>query len=64
MSEGEVSTDECAVTCPWHYAKFDLTSGKVIDGVASAPVEGYSVEIRDGVIVVGTRLPETAIEQA
>lgn len=64
LSEGEieVSHDACTVTCPWHYAKFDLASGQVIDGVASAPVEAYQVEVRDGIIWVGTQpaVTETA----
>lgn len=55
LSEGTVNTDDCTVTCPWHYAQFDLTSGTVIDGVASAPVPTYHVEVRDGVIYVGTK---------
>ncbi len=57
LSEGQVETDNgvCTVTCPWHYAKYDLTSGKVVDGVAAAPVYAYVVEVRDGVIYVGTK---------
>jgi nitrite reductase/ring-hydroxylating ferredoxin subunit len=57
LSEGEVETvdDGCTVTCPWHYAKFDLASGAVVDGVASAGVPTYQIEIRDGVIFVGTK---------
>lgn len=60
LSEGEIEHDGtvCTVTCPWHYAKFDLTSGHVVDGVASAPVETYHVEVRDGIIRVGTKAPE------
>jgi chlorite dismutase len=58
LSEGSVDTGDCSVVCPWHYAKFDLRSGRVIDGVASAPVESYAVEVRDGVVFVGTRAPE------
>ncbi|PJF40784.1 MAG: hypothetical protein D6737_14005 [Chloroflexi bacterium] len=58
LAEGEieVSDDGCTVTCPWHYAKFDLSSGQVVDGVASAPVPSYIVEVRDDVIYVG-RVP-------
>jgi chlorite dismutase/nitrite reductase/ring-hydroxylating ferredoxin subunit len=56
LTEGSITHEEdgCTVTCPWHYAKFDLTSGQVVDGVASAPVRAYAVEVRDGVIFVGT----------
>ena len=57
LSEGQIDTNEdvCTVTCPWHYAKYDLTSGTVVDGVANAPVTSYRAEIRDGVIYVGTK---------
>jgi chlorite dismutase/nitrite reductase/ring-hydroxylating ferredoxin subunit len=54
LAEGTVTPAECSVTCPWHYAKFDLKSGRVVDGVASAPVESYPVEVRDGKVFVGT----------
>ena len=53
LSEGDLDTEDCTVVCPWHYAKFDLKSGQVVDGIASAPVFNYAVEIRDGVIFVG-----------
>lgn len=58
LSEGVLDSDEnaCTVTCPWHYAKFDLTTGLVVDGVASAPVPTYVVEVRDGMIYVGTKI--------
>jgi nitrite reductase/ring-hydroxylating ferredoxin subunit len=57
LSEGDITVEEngvCSVLCPWHYAKFDLSSGQVVDGVANMPVEKYLVEVRDGVIWVGT----------
>jgi chlorite dismutase/nitrite reductase/ring-hydroxylating ferredoxin subunit len=55
LSEGLVEEDDsaCTVTCPWHYAKFDLASGQVLDGVAGAPVHSYRVEVRNGVVYVG-----------
>jgi chlorite dismutase len=57
LTEGSIGAENglCTVTCPWHYAKFDLASGQVVDGVASAPVRSYPVEVRDGIIYVGTR---------
>jgi chlorite dismutase len=60
LSEGELSICDgaCIVTCPWHFAQYDLGTGKVVDGVASAPVPTYQVEIRDGVVYVGTKPPE------
>lgn len=56
LSEGTLNADECSVTCPWHYGKFDLKTGAVIDGLVRKPVETFQVEIRDGVIHVGTRV--------
>jgi chlorite dismutase/nitrite reductase/ring-hydroxylating ferredoxin subunit len=57
LSEGKVETSEgnCTVTCPWHYAKYDLASGAVVDGVANAAVPSYQTEVRDGMIYVGTK---------
>jgi chlorite dismutase/nitrite reductase/ring-hydroxylating ferredoxin subunit len=57
LSEGDVGYEgpACTVTCPWHYAKFDLATGHVVDGVASAPVSTYAVEVRDGIVYVGSR---------
>lgn len=55
LSEGRVDAVDCTVTCPWHYAKYDLASGKVVDGVASAPVPSYQTVVRDGIIYVGTK---------
>jgi chlorite dismutase len=46
----EQNGEECTVTCPWHYAKFDLATGQLVDGVATAPVPAYEVEARDGAI--------------
>ena len=57
LSEGQVIGDErgCAVICPWHNATFDLATGQVVDGVASKPVETFRVELRNGVLYVGTK---------
>ena len=58
LSEAEITHEDdgvCSVLCPWHYAKFNLATGQVVDGVANMPVETYKVEVRDGVIFVGTK---------
>ncbi len=64
LAEGRVDCDgdACAVTCPWHYARFDLATGQVVDGVATMPVPTYAVEVRDGVIRVRSRQP-AAVER-
>lgn len=56
LSEGQVNAEECSVVCPWHYGKFDLRSGQAIEGVVRKPVDIYCVEVRDGVIWVGTTI--------
>ena len=56
LSEGTVDASQCTVVCPWHYARFDLKTGQVVDGIANKPVETYQVEVRDGVIYVGTAI--------
>lgn len=54
LSEGEVDPQACTVVCPWHYGKFDLRTGQAVDGVVNKPVETYQIEVRNGIIVVGT----------
>jgi nitrite reductase/ring-hydroxylating ferredoxin subunit len=57
LTEGTINSEECTVVCPWHYGKFDLRSGAALDGVVRKPVETYQVEVRDGMVFVGTRVP-------
>jgi nitrite reductase/ring-hydroxylating ferredoxin subunit len=48
LSEGEM--DGCEVTCPWHGAVFDVTTGQALGPPAAEPVTRYNVR------VVGTDL--------
>ena len=43
LSEGAV--EGTMVTCPWHGAQFDLTSGKVLTPPAAAGVRSYKVRV-------------------
>lgn len=61
LNEGTVNADECSVVCPWHYGKFDLKTGQAIDGVVRKPVETYRVEIRNGIVFIGTQLIEEGV---
>jgi chlorite dismutase len=56
LTEGTINAEECTVVCPWHYGKFDLKTGTALDGVVRKPVETYQVEVRDGMVYVGTRV--------
>jgi nitrite reductase/ring-hydroxylating ferredoxin subunit len=43
LSEGELAGNE--VTCPWHGAVFDVTTGKVLGPPAPKGVSRYSVRV-------------------
>jgi nitrite reductase/ring-hydroxylating ferredoxin subunit len=45
LSDGFVSGN--IVTCPWHGAKFDLTSGKALSPPASGGVACYKARVTD-----------------
>src|SRR5215207_1419510 len=40
------------VVCPWHKSRFDLCTGRVIDGPAVFPQSRYETRVRDGNIEV------------
>jgi chlorite dismutase len=58
LAEGKINTDECSVICPWHYARFDLRTGEVLDGVARTSVAAYEVQVKDGMVCL--RMRETS----
>ncbi len=50
LEEGD--RENGAVVCPWHESRFDLCSGKVLDGPAVFPQSHYETRIRDGKIEI------------
>jgi len=44
LSEGEV--EGTMVTCPWHGAQFNLSSGEVLNPPAPAGVKSYKVHVQ------------------
>jgi nitrite reductase/ring-hydroxylating ferredoxin subunit len=58
LHEGEVDDRELSVTCPWHGSRFDLETGDVLRGPATAPQPAYEARISDGRIEVRLRLPD------
>lgn len=50
LSEGELQGT--AVTCPWHGAQFDVTSGKVLGPPAAEGVKSYPVRVEGDEIKV------------
>ncbi len=45
LSGGTVAGN--VVTCPWHGARFDITSGKPLSPPASGGVDCYNVRVKD-----------------
>jgi nitrite reductase/ring-hydroxylating ferredoxin subunit/uncharacterized membrane protein len=50
LEQGE--REDGTVVCPWHGSRFDLCSGKVIDGPAIFPQSRYETRVRQGRIEV------------
>lgn len=49
---------DCTVQCPWHGSQFDIKSGRVVAGPASAKIEVHEVEVRGGEVYVKPRGPK------
>jgi len=43
LAEGEIAG--CEVTCPWHGAVFDVTTGQALGPPAAQPVNRYNVRV-------------------
>ncbi len=48
LAEGEIEDD--SVVCPCHFARFDITTGAVVEGSAKTGVGVWSVRFRDGTL--------------
>lgn len=46
LAEGELS--DGVVTCPWHGSRFDLRTGEVLQGPATAPLPSYRSQVNQG----------------
>ena len=55
LCEGELEGD--AVTCPWHFSRFNIRTGEVIDSPAHEPVRSYPVRVENEAILVGKPTP-------
>jgi nitrite reductase/ring-hydroxylating ferredoxin subunit/uncharacterized membrane protein len=53
LHEGELADGR--VTCPWHGSEFDVCSGSVLRGPATAPQPAYETRIQEGRIEVRRR---------
>ena len=52
LSEGELDTDECSITCDWHGARFDIRTGAVLALPATRPIAVYPCRIEGGEVFV------------
>lgn len=52
LSNGELDTEDCTVTCEWHGAMFDVRSGKALCLPAISPVAVYACRVENGEIYV------------
>jgi 3-phenylpropionate/trans-cinnamate dioxygenase ferredoxin subunit len=52
LSNGELDPDDCAITCEWHGAQFDVRTGKPLCLPATQPVPVYACRVEDGAILV------------
>jgi 3-phenylpropionate/trans-cinnamate dioxygenase ferredoxin component len=50
LSRGRL--DGCQVECPLHFALFDVTTGRYLDGPLSADVPAYPIMVEAGTIYV------------
>ena len=44
---GEGSLHSTTITCPWHGAQFDVTSGKALGPPASGDITSYATKVED-----------------
>jgi len=50
LHKGELENG--SVTCPWHGSRFDVCSGAVLRGPATAPQQAFETRVQDGSIEV------------
>jgi nitrite reductase/ring-hydroxylating ferredoxin subunit/uncharacterized membrane protein len=51
LGQGKLVDDHC-VQCPWHGSQFDMRTGDVVQGPATARARVYETRIRDGKVEV------------
>lgn len=52
LSEGELDTEECTVTCEWHGAEFDVRSGEALCLPATRPIAVFPCRVDGDEILV------------
>jgi nitrite reductase/ring-hydroxylating ferredoxin subunit len=51
LSEGELEGE--LVTCPWHFSRFNIRTGEIVDSPAEEVITVYETKVEDGAVYVG-----------
>jgi 3-phenylpropionate/trans-cinnamate dioxygenase ferredoxin component len=51
LSEGELEGE--IVTCPWHFSRFNVRTGEIVESPAEDVVVVYEVKVEGGAVMVG-----------
>ncbi len=51
LSDGDLEGD--VVTCPWHFSRFNVRTGEIVESPAEEPIPTYEVKVEDGGVYVG-----------
>lgn len=52
LSNGELDTDECSVSCEWHGARFDIRTGAPLCLPATRPIPVYACRVENDEVYV------------
>jgi nitrite reductase/ring-hydroxylating ferredoxin subunit len=51
LSEGELDGE--LVTCPWHFSRFNVRTGEIVDSPAEEEITVYELKVENGDVYVG-----------
>jgi nitrite reductase/ring-hydroxylating ferredoxin subunit len=51
LSEGDL--EGRIVTCPWHFSRFDVTTGEIVESPAEEVITTYEVKVEGDVVYLG-----------
>jgi nitrite reductase/ring-hydroxylating ferredoxin subunit len=51
LSDGDL--DGAIVTCPWHFSRFDVRTGEIVESPAEEVIAVYETKVEDGSVYVG-----------
>jgi 3-phenylpropionate/trans-cinnamate dioxygenase ferredoxin component len=51
LSDGDLEGE--IVTCPWHFSRFNVRTGEIVESPAEEVVAVYEIKVEDGAVFVG-----------